>query len=114
MVRPEENRQLHASEHPSAWLGHSRDGDDPVGGWVMWTLISLLFGLGFTVFTLRLDPRLLGPAAAIFVMGCLLVCAVTALVDAHDARSTEATLRTRTAQLQGELAAPRPWGETAR
>ena len=49
-------------------------------GWMMWTLIGLLIGFGFTVFTLPLDPRLLGPAAAIFVVGCLLVC-VTGLVN---------------------------------
>ncbi|HVR79057.1 MAG TPA: hypothetical protein VMS99_11790 [Acidimicrobiia bacterium] len=79
----------------------------------MWTLIGLLIGFGFTVFTLHLDPRLLGPAAAIFVVGCLLVC-VTGLVDSHEARSTGAMFRTRAAQRPAELAASRPWNETAR
>lgn len=110
MVRHQEIGELHASALSSAWLGHSRDGNDPVGGRMMWTLIGLLIGFGFSVFTPPPDPRLLGSATAIFVVGCLLRFAVTALVDAHEARSTEA----RAAQRQAELAASRPWNETAR
>lgn len=63
-----------------------------VGRWVMWALIAVFAVGALTVVVLRADPAILGLAAGILILGCLVLCAVMAALDSRQVRTTDMTI----------------------